>query len=95
VADDDSSRQILELLRQDEAVLLRRWVDIAVAPLQGRLTPAELAPTFGELLSTLITALDKGDLDIRSDNYAGPRALLAEMTGPGGALPRRRRRPAC
>lgn len=80
MADDDSSRQILELLRQDEAVLLQRWVDIAVAPLQGRLTPAELGPTFGELLSTLITALDKGDLDIRSDNYAGPRALLAEMS---------------
>ena len=51
-----------------------------MAPLQGRLTPAELAPVFGELLATLTTALDKGDLDIRSDNYAGPRALLAEMS---------------
>jgi rsbT co-antagonist protein RsbR len=32
------------------------------------------------LLSTLTTALDKGDLDIWSDNHAGPRALLAEMS---------------
>jgi rsbT co-antagonist protein RsbR len=77
---DDGSRRILELVRQDEAVLLQRWVAMAVAPLQGRLTPAELAPVFGELLATLTTALDKGDLDIRSNNYAGPRALLAEMS---------------
>ena len=77
---DDGSRRILELVRQDEAVLLQRWVATAVAPLQGRLTPAELAPVFGELLATLTTALDKGDLDVRSDNYAGPRALLAEMS---------------
>jgi rsbT co-antagonist protein RsbR len=77
---DDGSRRILELVRQDEAVLLQRWVAMAVAPLQGRLTPAELTPVFGELLATLTAALDKGDLDIRSDNYAGPRALLAEMS---------------
>ncbi|MBV8993986.1 MAG: STAS domain-containing protein [Pseudonocardiales bacterium] len=80
MAGDDGSRRILELVRQDEAVLLQRWVAMAVAPLQGRLTPAELAPVFGELLATLTNALDKGDLDIRSDNYAGPRALLAEMS---------------
>ena len=80
MARDDGSRRILELVRQDEAVLLQRWVAMAVAPLQGRLTPAELAPVFGELLATLTTALDKGDLDIRSDNYAGPRALLAEVS---------------
>ena len=77
---DDGGRRLLELVRQDEAVLLQRWVAMAVAPLQGRLTPAELAPVFGELLATLTTALDKGDLDVRSDNYAGPRALLAEMS---------------
>ena len=77
---DDGSQRILEVVRQDEAVLLQRWVAMAVAPLQGRLTPAELAPVFGELLATLTTALDKGDLDVRSDNYAGPRALLAEMS---------------
>jgi len=77
---DDGSQRILEVVRQDEAVLLQRWVAMAVAPLQGRLTPAELAPVFGELLATLTTALDKGDLDIRSNNYAGPRALLAEMS---------------
>jgi rsbT co-antagonist protein RsbR len=80
MAGDDGSRRILELVRRDEAVLLQRWVTMAVAPLQGRLTPAELAPIFGELLATLTVALDKGDLDIRSDNYAGPRALLAEMS---------------
>jgi hypothetical protein len=44
MARDDGSRRILELVRQDEAVLLQRWVATAVAPLQGRLTPAELAP---------------------------------------------------
>ncbi|HEX6402179.1 MAG TPA: STAS domain-containing protein [Pseudonocardiaceae bacterium] len=77
---DDGGRRLLELVRQDEAVLLQRWVAMAVAPLQGRLTPAELAPVFGELLATLTTALDKGDLDVQSDNYAGPRALLAEMS---------------
>lgn len=80
MAGDDSSRRILELVRQDEAVLLQRWVAMAVEPLQGRLTPAELAPAFGELLSALTAALDKGDMNVRSDNYAGPRALLAEMS---------------
>ena len=76
----DGSRRILELVRHDETVLLQRWVAMAVEPLLGRLTPAELAPTFGELLSTLAGALDKGDMNVRSDNYAGPRALLAEMS---------------
>lgn len=80
MAGDDGSQRILELVRQDEAGLLQRWVAMAVTPLRGRLTPAELAPVFGELLATLTAALDKGDLDIRSDNYAGPRALLAEMS---------------
>lgn len=80
MAGDDGSRRILELVRQDEAVLLQRWVAMAVEPLQGRLTPAELAPAFGELLSALTAALDKGDMNVRSDNYAGPRALLAEMS---------------
>lgn len=80
MAGDDGSRRILELVRQDEAVLLQRWVAMAVEPLQGRLTNAELAPAFGELLSALTAALDKGDMNVRSDNYAGPRALLAEMS---------------
>jgi hypothetical protein len=39
VAGDDGSQRILELVRQDEAVLVQRWVDMAVEPLQGRLTP--------------------------------------------------------
>jgi rsbT co-antagonist protein RsbR len=77
---DDGSQRILELVRQDEGVLLQRWVAMAVEPLQGRLTPAELAPAFSDLLSTLTGALDKGDLDIRTDNYAGSRAILAEMS---------------
>ncbi|HXT43151.1 MAG TPA: hypothetical protein VN748_03430 [Pseudonocardiaceae bacterium] len=46
MAGDDGSQRILELVRQDEAVLVQRWVAMAVEPLPGRLTPAELAPAF-------------------------------------------------
>jgi rsbT co-antagonist protein RsbR len=76
----DDGRQVLELLRRDEPAVLRRWVAMAAVPLQGRATPAELEPGFGELLSTLGGALEKGDLDIWSEGYAAPRALLAEMS---------------
>lgn len=77
---NDDGRRILGLLTRDEPAVLRRWVRMAAAALQGRVTPAELESAFGELLSTLTDALDKADLDIRSEEYAGPRALLAEMS---------------
>lgn len=76
----DDGRRVLELLQHDEPALLRCWVEMAATSLQGRVTPAELEPAFRELLSTLVSALDKGDLDIRSESYAGLRALLAEMS---------------
>ncbi|HET9254831.1 MAG TPA: STAS domain-containing protein [Pseudonocardiaceae bacterium] len=77
---NDDGRRVLELVAGDAPAVLRRWVTTAAAALQGRVTPAELEAAFGELLSTLTDALDKGDLDIRSEAYAGPRALLAEMS---------------
>jgi rsbT co-antagonist protein RsbR len=77
---DDEGRRVLELLRRDEPAVLQRWVAGATAPPYGQVTPAELEPMFGELLVTLADALDKDDLDIRSENYAGVRALLAELS---------------
>jgi rsbT co-antagonist protein RsbR len=76
----DDGRCVLTLLQRDEPAVLQRWVAIAAAPLQGRATPLELELGFGELLSTLVSALGKGEVDIQSESYATPRALLAEMS---------------
>jgi rsbT co-antagonist protein RsbR len=76
----EDGRRVLELLQRDEPEVLQRWVAMAAMPLQGRTTPGELEPGFGELLSTLTGALENGDVDIRSESYASTRALLAEMS---------------
>ncbi|HEY2203257.1 MAG TPA: STAS domain-containing protein [Pseudonocardia sp.] len=76
----EDEQSVLRLMRRDEPALLRRWVERAVEPLRGRLTPRELEPTFSDLQSALATALDKAGLDIRSEDYAAPRALLADMS---------------
>jgi rsbT co-antagonist protein RsbR len=76
----DDGWRVLELLQRDEPAVLQRWVAMAAMPLQGRTTPGELEPGFGELLSTLTSALENGDVDIRSEGYATTRALLAEMS---------------
>ena len=74
----DSTR-LRDLLGGDQADLLRRWVEGAAKPMQGRLTEAELQQTLGELLSLLVPALSEGT-DVEGPGYASVRALLTELS---------------
>lgn len=78
MSDDDTTR-LRTLLGEDQAELLRLWVDGAAKPLGGRLTEAELRQTLGELLSLLVPALAEGT-DILGPGYASVRALLTELS---------------
>jgi len=78
VSNADSTR-LRDLLGGDQADLLRRWVEGAAKPMQGRLTEAELQQTLGELLSLLVPALSEGT-DVEGPGYASVRALLTELS---------------
>ena len=77
----DAGRRVRELVRGDEVRVLGLWVDAAAPALQGRVAQPELERSCKELLTAFIEALDSGGLDVRSDAYAGVRALLSELSG--------------
>lgn len=80
MASSDDGQRILALLQDDECTVLRRWVDAAAQPLQGLLTPAEFERDLAPLLAELTGALGSNDADVRTDRYAGARALLSELS---------------
>lgn len=80
MASSDDGQRILALLQDDECTVLRRWVDAAAQPLQGLLTPAEFERDLAPLLAELAGALGSNDADVRTDRYAGARALLSELS---------------
>lgn len=80
MAGSDDGQRILALLQDDECTVLRRWVDAAAQPLQGLLTPAEFERDLAPLLAELTGALGSNDADVRTDRYAGARALLSELS---------------
>ena len=80
MASSDDGQRILALLQDDECTVLRRWVDAAAQPLQGLLTPTELERDLAPLLAELTGALGSNDADVRTDRYAGARALLSELS---------------
>ena len=80
MASSDDGQRILALLQDDECTVLQRWVDAAAQPLQGLLTPAEFERDLAPLLAELTGALGSNDADVRTDRYAGARALLSELS---------------
>jgi rsbT co-antagonist protein RsbR len=80
MAGSDDGQRILALLQDDECTVLRRWVNAAAQPLQGLLTPAEFERDLAPLLAELTGALGSNDADVRTDRYAGARALLSELS---------------
>jgi rsbT co-antagonist protein RsbR len=77
----DAGRRVRELVRGAEVQVLGLWVDAAAPALQGRVAQPELERSCKELLTAFVEALDSGGLDVRSDAYAGVRALLSELSG--------------
>jgi rsbT co-antagonist protein RsbR len=55
------------------------WVATAADALRGRLSVAELERTFAELLALLVEAVETG-VDVTSEDYAGARGLLSELS---------------
>lgn len=76
---EDDGKRVGDLLRGEEESVLRQWVSVAAASLQGRLSAAELERTCGELLALLIEAVESG-VDVRAEAYAGARGLLSELS---------------
>jgi rsbT co-antagonist protein RsbR len=72
--------QLTDLLRGRAESLIERWVSLAAEPLRGRLTPKELDGEFREIYGVLLAALESGGRDPKSEDYAGVRALLDEMS---------------
>lgn len=76
----DEAQRIAALLRSDGPEILERWIGATGPTLEGRVAGSELERSSRELLDALAVAVDDGGLDVRSDAYAGVRALLAEMS---------------
>lgn len=76
---EDDGKRVGDLLRGEEESVLRQWVSVAAASLQGRLSAAELERTCGELLALLIEAVESG-VDVGAEAYAGARGLLSELS---------------
>lgn len=76
---EDDGKRVGDLLRGAEESVLRQWVAVAAASLQGRLSAAELERTCGELLALLIEAVESG-VDVHAEAYAGTRGLLSELS---------------
>ncbi|PPK63089.1 STAS domain-containing protein [Actinokineospora auranticolor] len=68
------------LLRAGTGALTRRWIELAAAPLRGRLTVAELERELTELFRALVAAVESGSRDLQSEPYAEVRALLSDMS---------------
>src|ERR1700733_8813573 len=75
---EDDGKRVGDLLRGEEESVLRQWVSVAAASLQGRLSAAELERTCGELLALLVEAVESG-VDVGAEAYAGARGLLSEL----------------
>jgi rsbT co-antagonist protein RsbR len=75
----DEALRIGELLRSGGPEILERWTAATGSSLEGRVAATELERSSKELLTALGDAVDGGGLDVRTEAYAGVRALLAEM----------------
>ncbi|MFC4949145.1 STAS domain-containing protein [Pseudonocardia sp. GCM10023141] len=76
----DEGQLIRDLVRGDPDQVRTLWVRAAAPALQGRVAQPELERSCGELLAAFIDALDRSEVDVRSDGYAGVRALLGELS---------------
>jgi rsbT co-antagonist protein RsbR len=76
---EDDGKRVAALLRGDEEGVRRMWVAAAADALRGRLSAAELERTFAELLALLVEAVETG-VDVTSEDYAGARGLLSELS---------------
>jgi rsbT co-antagonist protein RsbR len=79
-ADTANADQLTDLLRGRADSLIERWVRLAAEPLRGRLTEKELGGEFRELYAALLGAVESGVRDTKSEEFAGVRALLDEMS---------------
>ncbi|GAA3047771.1 STAS domain-containing protein [Actinokineospora globicatena] len=74
------SDNLADLLRTGAAALTARWVELAAAPLRGRLSPAELERELSELYGALLSGVDSGARDVAAEPYAELRGQLADLS---------------
>ncbi|WP_026423886.1 STAS domain-containing protein [Actinokineospora inagensis] len=74
------SDNLADLLRAGSTPLAARWVELAAAPLKGRLSVAELARELDELYAAILAGVASGSRDIQAEPYAEARALLGDLS---------------
>ncbi|RJQ75138.1 STAS domain-containing protein [Pseudonocardiaceae bacterium YIM PH 21723] len=80
-ANADRAHRLSGLLADNAGTLLQRWVQLAGAELQGRLTVAELERDLRELLDTLLPVAGRQAADVRTGaDFTELNTVLTELS---------------
>ena len=71
--------RVAAIVEKNQADIVRRWTELASSSLRRRLTEAEMAREFGEILDALLPALREGE-GLDGAQAGELRALLADLS---------------